>query len=146
MVGRQASSFRTVDQRGTRRHIRGSLITGRIAPGNSAESARLIRLRKATAAEVAYQSRSNSRQSFQALPAEARISSFSALMTSDSQKPRTLSNADGMSVFGAHAPRQTSAPETAEVPLRCMPSTRSGDGPADRNNFRDHMAITHKKT
>ena len=121
----QPASRNTGDQKAMSRHIRGSLMTARLASGNSSARADIARSFSANALAGSMRFGSNSRQSSHWLPQAARISSFKVIRRVDSQYPFGLSWVGGIKLRGAAPPSRISAPATLEVPLRCIPRTRT---------------------
>ena len=126
----QFASRNTEDQKGISRHIRGSLMTARLASPNSPARADFAWPFSANAVAASMRVGSNWRQSSQWLPPAARIWSFKVTRTEDSQKPFGLSSAGGNKLRGAAPPSRTMAPAMLEVPLRCMPRTSRASCPS----------------
>jgi hypothetical protein len=100
------------------------MIGKRACPNSTANTA-FARARKASAAARSIFPGSNLRQSHQSLPPAARMESFRSATTVDSQNPFSLSALGAIKCRGARPPRRTRVPAVLDVPLRCIPSTKT---------------------
>ena len=113
---------------GSRRHRRGSL-TAHI--GEPAKSRWMMAASAACASAAACernQSPGMGRGSSQAMPSAPSRVSCTSTTSACSQKPAGLSGRAGIRRSPSSTPHRLSTPETAEVPLRCIPSTSTASG------------------
>src|SRR5580658_874356 len=110
---------------GSNRHRRGSFTTSSGAAPNSRVIDAPSRSRNDAATALSNQDCGKLRISCQDEPAAARTSSCRATISRGSQKPAALTAASAsIKCRGSAAPHRLSRRASAEVPLRCMPSTR----------------------
>ena len=125
---------------GSNRHMRGSFTAHSTLPENSSRSSASSAAAAAAAASVCSQCGGNGRGSFQERPSAASNRSWMATTPACSQNPLGLSGPGCISSLPSSTPHRRKAPVTAEVPLRCMPSTRMARcGPADFLFFFDPL-------
>ena len=123
--GSAPKSLTTSIQKDRNRHIRGSFSTNKWLPLYSLSSTLRARSRNSPATGEACQAGSKACQSFQADSADARMSSLRCMMRNDSQNPASLLCALSLiKVLGKSHPSKFSTRVIAEVPLRCMPTTK----------------------
>ena len=116
----------------SKRHIRGSFSTNSRLSPNSFKRTACARSRYSSATGETYQFASKALQSLQTDPADARISSFRSVIGWDSQWPVGLSPAGFIRVAGKSHPTRPSKRVNNDVPLRCIPATRTATLPSSR--------------
>ncbi len=122
-AGSTPSLSSTGHHNGNSRQARGSFTAHRAQSANSARSRASRSFAAALAAPLCNQSAGSGRGSFHDRPSEANSRSWIATTPACSQNPLGLSGPGCISSEPSSTPSRRSAPVTADVPLRCMPST-----------------------